>query len=729
MMRRWIAIVLVAAPAAMTWAAEPAVRVEAVTIGYDGRYRPGHLTPVTVTVTNGDPEPFDGELRAQQVDDDGERLTWRAPMPVSGRSTKAKAVYVCPPPGSIESGRVAVRLMRRDGEAVATVNLGRTDQFSRELLGSIRRSASLPGEGRVIGVIGASAGALAGLVQPAGRTNSSLNLSEKASVVTVGLERMPTQWQGLDTFDVLAWDNPSADALSPDQWSALDEWVQRGGQLLMMLGSDAGGFGAAANPAAELLPVRVRRVGESTENLHELGQALLGKRYADGFAGPYPLVAVEPGEAASVLARDEETGLPMAVRGARGAGGVTVLCTSSRESNLANHPQSPALMAALVGLHAMPGQAGPAFPPFSITRQMFTHLDASGVGVLLVSIVVLLCLAYALVAGPGVWWFLRVRDRPQWAWWTFAAVVIAASLLAVAMSMLTFSPVRLSNALIVDVPANSSYGVVRGYVGLYVPTHRRVNLHAVDDPDALLMPMIDAEREPAAGYPDPQSYTFAQDDMTRVVAPVRRTIKRFRLCWQGDVDGRCKGMLRRITSLAEPARSEPVPAGHLIGAVENTFPVALEEPILLFRQPDGTISVATLRTIPAGGRLEIDTRTLVGTGNGSRRSLWSLVGYQRRVGERLGLNPFALETARPSLYDQAVLLTTLSRAGDPTSDQDDIPLARYSLGRWDRSDQLAAGKVILMGRLRDYNPASLEADGRRLDCRGPVILRVLFDVQ
>ena len=60
----------------------------------------------------------------------------------------------------------------------------------------------------------------------------------KARVVYQNLDELPARWDALDAVDLIALRNLSLAPLRPEQMQALQQWVARGGRLLVTGGPE-----------------------------------------------------------------------------------------------------------------------------------------------------------------------------------------------------------------------------------------------------------------------------------------------------------------------------------------------------------------------------------------------------------------------------------------------------------------------------------------------------------
>jgi len=698
-----------------TVGAAPAVRIEAVEMGFSGVYRPGHMVPVFVKLSTANGERFDGELRAVQTDDDGEHLHWRRAAPLTGARGQWRQVLVCPQPDALRDGALSISYGSTDGGAyrpVVSVDLGGYGPESRAVMPVPPRPVDL-GQW-MLGVIGTGPGAWALLEAPGFHTG------EPVEVVAVPVGRAPVQWQGLDMVDVLVWDDPQPDQLTDEQRRALVQWVWRGGHLIVALGSHARELAAAPELAA-ILPVRVEQLAVQAPSMRALHDALGQK--AGGHDGGQ-VIRVSPLRGARVMAREREKGLPLLCRWAKGAGTVTVMSMTFDQAGFGglSNLYHARCLAALAGVQVRGGAVGGG--DFPLTDDLSRHLDSTGVGNLLVVVVILLCVLYAVIAGPGTWFLARWTKRTHLSWWWFGAIVAAATGASVLFSLFGIRGESAANAVVLDLTDGSRYGVAQGYVGLYVPAHRAPEVTIEGDPQAALTPMIrgaDPHGGGFDGYPDPRSYAVDLAAPTTLEPYVRRTIKRLAVSWCGDVE--CT-----VSGRADLDVEESLIDGRRLlvtGTITNDLPVDLTGAVLLVA-PGGRgdpIAAVPLGTLDAGATVTFSTAAAVPAG-------------QRKVGavhlakfhEQMRLPGEMVFAAKRDLdfLQQVQLLSTLSRYGQPGENDHHARVFRRSLVRLDRCDQIHPGQALLIAEAEGYLPVPLRVDGDEVSATGRTIVRVLL---
>lgn len=291
-----------------------------------------------------------------------------------------------------------------------------------------------------------------------------------ASITDV--DDLPDQWFGYDAADLVVLTTADGDfarrLFGPNptpadeaKRAALQEWVRRGGRLVISLGANA----AAALPRlGELLPYALKP-GAPTRgmaqlalywNARETSQAsvMVGNLVAKG--APFPLANLTPraDRAARLLipppSRQADDPEPVAVQAGFGLGRVTLIGFDLDRPPFTDFTlraefwdwilREGGASKASVGNEGKTGTvgAGPSDEEDELALALRTHADTfDGVPVVSFGWVAFLIALYALLIGPVEYYFLRkILGRPELTWLTFPLIVltvcVAAYLTAVA---------------------------------------------------------------------------------------------------------------------------------------------------------------------------------------------------------------------------------------------------------------------------------------------------------
>lgn len=284
-------------------------------------------------------------------------------------------------------------------------------------------------------------------------------------------------------------------ALEPDQSTALQTWVHRGGQLIVLVGERYRDF--RDSPLADWLPIRVDAATITVRELSSL-EALAGAagtRLRFNGSLQVPVLEAPDGE---ILAETIDT--PLVVHAACGMGQVTVVGLDFDQQPLATWDSLPAVCARLLDGRARSGE--------STAEQTGKRLSSSGVSDLLTQLngalqkfptvrrlptwgVMGLLFAYLLLIGPLDYLIVhRVLKRPQLTWLTFPCTVVVVSGLAVAAAWSENGrEIHVNQIELIDVDQRQRVCTTRAWATIYSPAARRYALSA----DSLLHQRLGGE--------------------------------------------------------------------------------------------------------------------------------------------------------------------------------------------------------------------------------------------
>lgn len=391
-LRKWYAIALLLAVALVAPApalAQGNVQLN-VTVGFEGRIKPGSWAPLTVEILNGGPE-LAGELVWDYRPEWGAAApyTVRHSLPVSLPAGARKRYTVYAPTGS-GGGGPEVRLMGRSGElASQKAVLRHTTDALVGLLGPDREDLA----------------PLAALQLPNG---------QNMALVRLDAATLPDRAQALRSLDVLVIGRFSADELTEEQRQALRDWVRDGGLLVL-----AGGPEAHRTLAPWLPWVPLELQGQAQSDLTPLAEWT-------GAAAPGATAAVSRAEVrdARVLAADGD--LPLVATWVRGRGSVAYLAFDPTLEPVHGWAGGTRMWERLIQSGGLAGlyEAGPD------REMMFWQSLARSAQILPVDTLPSLdglkitLLAYVLLLGPVSFLVLRRLRRAEWAWITTPLLVL-----------------------------------------------------------------------------------------------------------------------------------------------------------------------------------------------------------------------------------------------------------------------------------------------------------------
>ena len=351
--------------------------------GYDNMAKGGRYLPIYVTLTNQLTEPFSGKVLVKSMESDFKIYQYEYPVSLAGEETMQINLNV---PLGLRADQLYVYLQDADGEEIMQKRLKiNIRQDTPELL---------------IGVLSDSQGQLEYL-NGVGIQHSTL-LTRTCAMVAGSI---PEQAAGLDQLDVLLITNYDIRRLNSSQIDTINEWVSRGGVLL--LGTGAGGEEAAemflADNLAEPLP-------DSQERTVNMGDEL-------AIYGPSDAELVL--DTTLVKIRDGQVVLS--------SGGMPVLTAVNREKGMVavaaydftdigefcqDHPYVDKLFTSLLGEDRIRQLAEYLYDGGNSNYLEVQSLINSGSveNLPAVSLYVIVIAGYILLAGPGLYFFLKHRQ-------------------------------------------------------------------------------------------------------------------------------------------------------------------------------------------------------------------------------------------------------------------------------------------------------------------------------
>ena len=238
-----IAYACVLATTLLTAASDYRITVDSLGIG--NSWRAGDITPISITVSNTHPDPVSAWIAWEVPDGDGDIVAWGRPLTLTPNQDVSTWLYAPTQPWA-------------RGDTAWTIQL-RTliDGVPSERLASYRFSpqsinaSPLSMTNGAIAVVGTRRLGLGGLAST-GKTRTVLEPT--ITIAGLSAEDLPDAWPSLSSIDTLVWANAPPE-LSYRQIKAIEEWVSRGGHLVIILPTigDPWSLGSDDGPLASML--------------------------------------------------------------------------------------------------------------------------------------------------------------------------------------------------------------------------------------------------------------------------------------------------------------------------------------------------------------------------------------------------------------------------------------------------------------------------------------------
>ncbi len=548
------------------WAAapQPAEASQAATgvtltvrAGFDGYYRDGQWTPIGVTVANDGPDV--SATLSMRVPHDNTEVLYTRPVDLPTQSRREFFVYI--PPEGYLSSPFRIDLVAGN-KVLASVN--------------VRLAQATPVD-YVYGVLAGSLSAYNSLTDI-----DPLNGQGYVAKLEIGdLPPLAAAWKALDVLVISGVDTA---AFTPEQRQSLEDWVQRGGRLVVVGGPDWQKTGAGLGSLPPL-------VASGTQSVADLGP--LGS-FAGVTAPGGPAIAAS-GQLtpdAITLVKTEE--LPAVVYRRLGFGLVAYLAYDPALAPLKGWDGVTGLFRGLLTI---------ALDHPTWSNGMFDWSSASGAARSVPGLDVpstwQVCgflAVYVIAVGPLNFLLLRRFKRRVWAWITIPGVVLVFSLGAYLTGYgLRGTQAVLHRLAIVEVWPDADRAQAEQIVGLFSP--QRTTYDVTFEPGTLAKPL-----PYSGGLPALAPTAVEQTDRTRLPA-VRTEIGAVQaFVAQGQVPA------PRFDANITLDLSKAGGVAMLSGTVTNQSDLTLSDAVILvpgsFRrlgdiQPGQTVNVPSLSLLAA----------------------------------------------------------------------------------------------------------------------------------
>lgn len=461
------AICLNAVPNRATAESHQSPTLEAVRVGFGGKYKVGFWTPVRVTLRGGD-QPVSGQLELETVDGDGVRVQFTG---VANESLRIPAEATVTVTRYVKFGRVSGRLkirLRNDHGVV----------FEGSPSGNTVAAPALATTELIVTV-----GKDVGVDDSLRRRRRSADQGPSLASLVDDVSQLPDRWYGYEGVDTLILTTSQRDditRLSEDQFAAIESWVRMGGHLLLCIGANGpemlgpGGRFAAFSPGQfvevidqthtaglETFSGALQRL-DTVAGGNPLRMTILRKvrgridAYEGRLPGEEPVIVQYPLSFGQITLLAIDLDQPPCAKWEGRARLLSKLLANSAEQQSTDDREQHSGRVAHIGYRDMSGQLRIALDQFADVRFVAFTWIAVLTGL------------YILLIGPADYFFLRkVVGRMHWTWLSFPIVVVAFCFLAMWIADLCHSKrVHVNQVAVIDIDAESS--LVRGTMWAHV---------------------------------------------------------------------------------------------------------------------------------------------------------------------------------------------------------------------------------------------------------------------
>ena len=447
-----------------------AAHIQDVSIGLADVSKVGYWTPVRISVRAG-AEEFTGQLSITTKDRDGVTVTYLDNDPV----------HIAPNSETIFTRYVKFGQLGSDLR-VELLTGGQT--ISARLVAADDLPMVMPSSRDWVVTLGPDAGVAKAL---------------KASRVTeiTDTSTLPTEWfgyEGVNTVFISTSDIAALEAITAEQFSALEQWVTLGGRVVMCVGSAGENAIGQGKPLSRLTPGTFSRV-QTVRNLTALetyvasSQSLDAIR-ADGRTMPLQICILDNVRGrTSVYEQAADRNRPIVIRAPTGLGQVVFMAAALDEPPFSDWADRSRLIERLFqgDIDQQQEHSSASGPTGQLVHLGYDDLAGqlragaeqfSGVALIPFAWVAGLIVLYILLIGPADYFFLRdVLHRMSWTWLTFPFIAVLFCALALVLhAHFKATNVKLNQIDLVDIDLERSTTRGTTWLHLYSPSSASYSL-------------------------------------------------------------------------------------------------------------------------------------------------------------------------------------------------------------------------------------------------------------
>ncbi len=542
-----LAAVFICAPVSLAALELNVTRVGFPTVRDGQVVRYGTWTPVIVDLALVGEASFDGSLRIDQYDVDGDQCFDQVGVHLRAETGGSQRyyLYMVANPAQQRS-RFAVEVLDEEGETVEVISQG---EPTRRALPAQQPSNINHDDLLLLSISDAAIDRIKDLVE----LDESRLYERELRVGHMSPADLPELWIGLEAVDFIVWDDAHPENLSVKQIDALVEWVHQGGTLLIGASRSAGAI-VMTEELDRLLPVDLGEVA-MVDDLPQMRNRLLEVSDGSGFRTQVPVVRCKLREGAQAISRG--SGVEEALLSRRRVDrGHVIFCGVTLKDLFSGDTGRPVqFFRTLFQLRTIDGadsRPDGLYLLFGKVAGIVSFATRAGLYLFLAGT---FSVAYLLAATLGTWWFLGTRGWRRHAWTGFGFVAIVSGLLSVTVvKALQGFGEQLHQLTIVDAEAGEHFGYATGLFGLKTSSDKAVDVWLPSDPTRVdepgptgcsLRPIPPGNDALTAGshFVDPGEYRLVPGSALVEDVRIRATLKQFEGRWKGPIDGKVTGKI------------------------------------------------------------------------------------------------------------------------------------------------------------------------------------------
>lgn len=455
-----------------------AIHFSEVIIGFDGHFKVGYWTPVTVVIENKG-ELLNGILEFETVDGDAVMIRYDTSI---GDGLKIRAKQQTTFTAYAKFGRVTdgfiVRL-RNENQVLAE----RPVALDGQPRPALSTSNLIVAVGNDIGV---------GDALKMERGDTSRNAETNYVVVKPEKHRLPLHWIGYESVDTLVLCTSrigtAESSLGDEELRAIETWVKLGGRLLFCVDDDGYPRLESSGPLASLLPGEFDRTARLT-SAAGLETFVAATQPLDLRRNIVQVVVLS--HVRGTVDTSERIGgqtQPVIIRSLHGFGHVMFVAMNLDAPVLRNWADRPRLVAELLsrvsGRRQLPRKerhSGKAshLGYQDMTGQLRAALDQfEGVRPLAFSAIVAMIVLYIVLIGPGDYFLLKKFSRRMELTWLSLVILVAGfcGLVFMLLRLTQSDAIHVNEVEVIDIDAESGLLRSTSWTHVYSPSTQFYNL-------------------------------------------------------------------------------------------------------------------------------------------------------------------------------------------------------------------------------------------------------------
>ena len=552
-------------------------------MGVEGAFRPGSWVPMQLAVTSNLDETTSVLISIEVPNSDGdlEQYTRAAVLAPGQRITRW--LYPHLPPSSttttIQNTGYNVRVYEnQDGQPGREIAASRVSGSSANKVGTpVEMSQDM------MLIVGTGRLGLNGYTQTRGQSGLVPSQNERTMLINAMPQDLPDRWQGLASYSTIVWSDASPQELDQDQATAVLEWIENGGRLVIVLQESNASWGLgnsgrsnyldAGRAGEPLLPKKApRRVDQvriaslmqvlSKSPLTRNPEATMSIRIFDPevIEAPWEPLAAFPKKAAPEAGESVEPstieGQVYAIQRTYGHGSVVLVGIDAdsiqrRQLQADGLPQTDVFWNRLVGrrgtlptngayrAYADQEVLNTVGSPFDLGtgKLVIDKIRIGGPGAGLAMLIALgLFVTYWVLAGPASFAFLRAKGLVRYSWLGFTCIALVFTVIALIVArggrnvIQNEAPVR--HLTFLDIVDGVPEARATSWFSAYLPGYGRSEIKVPGERN-LLATWSPPPNGTMERFPNSDVFQIPTDSPNSFAIPSRATSSHFVTQWRG----------------------------------------------------------------------------------------------------------------------------------------------------------------------------------------------------